>query len=60
MDLLTVKEAAEKLGLSTSTIRRYLKQGKFEGVKFGKDFKVYKESLETFIKQSKIGGNEND
>lgn len=60
MDLLTVKEAAELLGVSASTIRRYLKAGKFEGLQFGKDFKVNKASLENFINQSKIGGNDND
>lgn len=58
MDLLTVKEAAEYLGVSTMTIRRYLKAGKLEGLQYSRDIKVKKQSLEKFIEQSKIGGNE--
>lgn len=60
MNLLTVKETAEYLGVSTMTIRRWLKAGKLEGLQFSRDIKITQESIEKFIEQSKIGGNEND
>ena len=58
MELVTVKQAAEYLGVSTMTIRRYLKACKLEGLQYSRDIKIKKESLEQFIKESKIGGNE--
>ena len=60
MELLTVKEASEMLRLSPTTIRRYIKHGKLEGLQYGRDIKVKKDSVENLIKQSTIGGNENE
>ena len=60
MDLLTVKQASEYLGVSTMTIRRYLKAGKLQGLQYSRDIRIEKQSLEKFIEESKIGGNEND
>ena len=60
MELLTVKEASEMLRVSATTIRRYIKNGKLEGLQYGRDMKVYKESITKLIEESKIGGNEND
>lgn len=60
MNLITVKEAAEYLGVSTMTIRRYLHAGKIEGVQYSRDIKINKDSLDKFVEQSKIGGNENE
>lgn len=60
MNLLTVKEASELLRVSPTTIRRYIKSGKLEGLQYGRDMKVKQESIEKLIKESEIGGNEND
>jgi len=38
--MYSVKEAAEKLGLDQSQIRRLLKQGKIEGKKWGRDWMI--------------------
>jgi len=36
----TTKEAAEKLGLEVSHVRRLLEQGKIKGKKWGRDWQV--------------------
>ncbi len=51
--MYSVKEAAEKLGLDQSQIRRLLKQGKIEGKKWGRDWMI----LELDYKRKrKLGG----
>jgi excisionase family DNA binding protein len=39
-DIYSVKEAAQKLGLDTSQIRRLLAKGEIEGKKLGRDWVV--------------------
>jgi excisionase family DNA binding protein len=39
-ELLTTKEAADKLGLSTDHVRRLLEQGKITGKKLGRDWVI--------------------
>jgi excisionase family DNA binding protein len=41
LELFTVKEAAEHLGLEESHIRRLLGQGKIDGERMGRDWIVY-------------------
>ena len=38
--IYTTKEAAEKLGLEVSHVRRLLEQGKIKGRKWGRDWQV--------------------
>ena len=38
--MYSVKEAAQKLGLDTSQVRRLLAQGKIKGVKLARDWAV--------------------
>lgn len=38
--IYTTKEAAEKLGLEVSHVRRLLEQGKIKGKKWGRDWQV--------------------
>jgi putative resolvase len=38
--MYTLKEAAERLGVSIVTLRRYIKQGKLTAKKVGKEYKV--------------------
>ena len=52
---LTVKQAADILGVSESTIRNFLnKRNYFNGKKFGKQYRIEKESFENYIKTSNI------
>ena len=41
MKLYTVKEAATKIGLDTSQVRRLLKSGKIKGKKLARDWVVF-------------------
>ena len=49
-DYYTPTEIAEKLRVNVMTIYRYIKAGKINAYKFGKDYRVSKEDLETFLK----------
>lgn len=44
--MLTLKQAAEKLGISIVTLRRYIKQGKLTAKKVGKEYKVAEADVE--------------
>ena len=52
--MLTVFEVAEQLKVSAKTIRVWIESGKLEGYRFGKDYRIHKESLERFINESKV------
>lgn len=52
--MLTVFEVAEQLKVSAKTIRAWIESGKLEGYRFGKDYRINKESLERFINESKV------
>lgn len=43
---ITTPEAARMLGVTTQTIRKWIKQGSLEGKKIGSRFFVLKEDLE--------------
>ncbi len=47
--LLNVKEAAEYLGVSTYTIRKYIGEGKIEGVRIGLFWRIRPEAIERYI-----------
>jgi excisionase family DNA binding protein len=52
MDIIyTVEEAAEKLKVSTFTIREYLKSGKIKGFKIGNGWRIKESELEAFVDQ---------
>jgi excisionase family DNA binding protein len=44
--MYTLKEAAERLGVSIVTLRRYIKQGKLTAKKVGKEYKVAEADIE--------------
>lgn len=46
---ISTKEAAQLLGVSDQTIRKFLKQGHFVGHRLTRNWKVSKNSLEEFI-----------
>ncbi|MBM3211092.1 helix-turn-helix domain-containing protein [Candidatus Poribacteria bacterium] len=55
---LTIKEVAERLGVSIMSVNRWLKSGKLVGYKFGKSVRINEEDFEQFIKNNRIDNNE--
>lgn len=51
--LLTVKEAAELLGLTENIVRDYLAEGKIQGAKFGRVWRIHPEDLKAFYESQK-------
>ncbi len=56
-EFLTVQEVADVLRLSVLTIYKYIKEGQLEAVEFGGHYRVSSDSLDSFIKEHKVGGN---
>ncbi len=52
-ELLTVEEVADYLRTTTNTIYRWLRSGKLPGVKFGKEWRIRREVLESKLIESK-------
>lgn len=50
--LLTPEEAALQLGIAPRTIREWLRNGKLQGVKLGRLWRVRETDLKAFIAQS--------
>lgn len=48
--MYTLKQAADKLGISIVTLRRYIKQGKLPAKKSGKEYLVAETDVETLLK----------
>lgn len=53
-DFYLVSEIAEKLRVSEMTIYRYIKAGRLDAYKFGKEFRVTKEAFEKFLKEHEM------
>lgn len=47
-------EVAKKLGVSKMTVYRMIRRGELQGSKFGKTFRIQKEDLEQYMKDSLI------
>jgi len=45
---ITTKEAAERLGYTPQHTRLLIRQGKIEATKFGRDWMVVRESVESY------------
>lgn len=56
ISFLTVHEVASLLRLSVLTIYKYIKEEKLEAVEFGGHYRIPQASLDTFIKNHKVGG----
>ncbi len=54
LDFYLVSEIAEKLRVSEMTIYRYIKAGRMDAYKFGKEFRVTKEAFENFLKEHDV------
>ena len=48
---MTTKEAAEMLGLDFTSISRLLRKGILKGQKFGRDWMVYRDSVEAYLEK---------
>jgi len=54
MDLLTIKEVANILGVTTHTIKNYIKEGKLECYKMSKKtFRISSKQLAEFLNKTK-------
>jgi len=51
---LKTKEAAERLGTTVATIRRWIDDGRLPAVKVGSQWRVREDVLEDFIEKGKI------
>ncbi len=52
---ITIRQAAEILGVSDATIRNFLlKDHLFEGKRFGRQIRIEKDSFQDFIKKANI------
>ena len=49
-EMLTIKEVAELLDMSTRTISRYIKEGKLNALKVGNKWRFLPEEIQRFIK----------
>lgn len=50
----TVEDIAEKLKLSTETIRRYIRSGDIEVYKFGREFRIDEKAFEKFLESRSV------
>ncbi len=55
-EYITTPQAAERSGLSKNYIATLLRRGKLEGFQLGRDWFVYTDSLEKFLKTSRKPG----
>ena len=46
--LLSVEQVADQLGLHVRTVRRYIRDGKLDAVRIGKQYRISRADLETF------------
>jgi len=50
-NLITAKEASERLGLDVQTVRRYCREGDIKSVLFGRYIRIEPLELENFIEK---------
>ena len=48
-EFITTAEAATRLGTTAQTIGAYLRKGKLQGFKLGKDWRIYREDFERLL-----------
>lgn len=58
--LLSLKEAAELLGIHYTTMRQYVRKGKFPVIRIGRLLKIEASDLEAYIKNNKVILSEDD
>ena len=53
MEMLTVREVAQRLKLREYTVRDYIRKGNLPAAKFGRVWRVSETDLEAFIEERK-------
>ena len=56
-DVLTPQEVAEYLQLAPDTIYRYIRQGKLVASRFGRQYRIPKETVELFLLATSTAGD---
>ena len=56
-EVLTIKEVAERLKVSERTIRNWIEKGELIAYRFGLQYRIKPEDLDTFIQKSKVKGD---
>ena len=51
-EIMTTKEAAKFLGMHPFSVTRLVRKGTLKGKKFGRDWLVYRESVEEFARRT--------
>jgi len=51
----TVEDIAEQLGVSVDTVRNWIKQGKLDAYKVGRDYRISREQFEKFMEERRTG-----
>jgi excisionase family DNA binding protein len=46
--VLSVEQVADRLGLHVRTVRKYIRDGKLDAVRIGKQYRISRETLEAF------------
>lgn len=49
MNLLTIREAADQLGLAPKTVRKLILSGQLRGIKLGREYRVDQDELDVFV-----------
>lgn len=52
---LTTKDIAQRLNISVSTVRRYIRAGKLKAVKLERAYRISPHDFERFLKEREIG-----
>lgn len=62
MNLLTLREVAEAVKVSETTVRRWVRDGSLSAYKIGKrgQLRVKEEDLESFLEGQRVGGGQQD
>ena len=55
MEYLTVQEIAKNLKVHEQTVFRWIREGKLESIKIGRNQRISKEQLDQFIKNQSKG-----
>jgi len=53
--IYTAEQVAEKLQVSLITVRRYIKSGKLQASKIGRNYRILESDLLKLIQKSKVG-----
>lgn len=51
MNLLTIREVADQLGLAPKTVRKLIALGQLRGVKIGRQYRVDQDELDIFVQR---------